>query len=95
MNADSYRRGLAPLAGLLPGVVGELAARDKVSGEVSAPVAFWVRAIRTIEARLTANLPRPFRRELPQAAVEEMAALVVAGIEVVVDDMTRRGREAS
>lgn len=55
-----------------------------------------MRAIRTIEAQLTANLPKVLRRELSQQAVEDMAALIVAGVEVVVDDMRRREeKEAS
>lgn len=90
-------RALSPLGAVLPGLAAELAAHDKAgSPDLSAPVAFWVRAIRTIEARLTANLPRVLRRELPQQAVEDMAALIVSGIEVVIDDVHRReDKEAS
>lgn len=89
-------RALGSLGQALPGVAANLAARDKTTGSALPPaVAFWVRTIRTVEAELTSGLPRLIRRPLQQRLVEELAALIVAGIEVVVDDMRRRAEEAA
>jgi hypothetical protein len=89
-------RALGSLGQILPGVAAGLAARDKATSPGLPPaVAFWVRTIRAVETELTSGLPRLIRRPLQQRLVEEMAALIVAGIEVVVDDVRRRDEEAA
>lgn len=89
-------REVSALGGVLPAVAAGLASRDKATSPgLPPPVAFWVRTIRAVEAELTSGLPRLIRRPLQQRLVEELAALIVAGVEVVVDDMRRREDEAA
>lgn len=85
---------LGPLGRVLPAAAADLAGRQ-LRDALPRPVAFWVRTIRAIETDLTAGMPRLLRRQLPQRLVEVMAAQIVAGIEVVVDDVLRREEEAS
>jgi hypothetical protein len=89
-------RAMGSLGQVLPAVAANLAARDKATSPGLPPaVAYWVRTIRTVETELTGGLPRLLRRPLQQQLVEDLAALIVAGIEVVVDDMRRRDEEAA